>query len=83
MGADTNGSQYPRSPSNIDMTLDYRDARTVASSDSYLLKDEAIDTDCYIGMYHDPVRVRDKEATSDIAIEWDLRPGDNAPKTVA
>ena len=50
MRTDTNGPQYFRSCADVDMPLEYRGAGFIASSNSDLLKDEAIHTDFCAGM---------------------------------
>ena len=83
MRTDANRPQYLCSRSNVDMAVDYRDAWIKASSNSYLLKNEAIDTNSCIGMNYDAVWMGDEKASPNVAIQRDLRPSDNAPKIVA
>jgi hypothetical protein len=83
MRADMDWPQNLCTCSDIDMTLDHRNAWDTASSNSHLLKDEAINTDVYAGINYDAVWMWDEEPSPDITIQRDLGSTYNGPKMVA
>jgi len=82
--ADGNGPQNLCARADIDMVADYGESlNAAAASKCNLLKYKAVDSDLGARVYDDSVRVRDQEASTDIAIKRNVGSRHDAPKSMA
>ena len=79
--ADNNRPDEPSPRTDVHMATNARYAG-LRGSNCHLLKKEAIGPDFSAGMNDDPVRVRDEQSAANIAIDWNISPRDNRPKTM-
>lgn len=68
---------------NINMTAYPRCMAVIARADGYLLEEQTIHADVRAWVNDDAVRVRDGEASADLAVDRNVRAGDDAPEPVS
>nr|WP_240535733.1 hypothetical protein [Bradyrhizobium sp. STM 3809] len=84
MGVDAHRSQDLGSRTDVDMIADRGNgAAAFDRANRNLLKQKAIYADLGVGVDDDPVRVWNQEAPSDVAIEGDISPCNDAPEAMA
>jgi len=83
MVANFDRSQDLCASTDVDMVANPGKPAPIPGSDRNLLKNKAIYANDGVGMNHDAVRMRDKKAPADIAVEGNIGASDDTPKTMA
>jgi hypothetical protein len=68
---------------NVDMSPDYRQSAPVPSANRYLMEDKTIDAYFGFGMNDDTIWMRQQQSSADLAIQRDVRTGDDRPNPMA